>query len=77
MWRAVSRDPIPPCAANGEPSPFIFSRAAGFVEWAKKQIEHFADLFKVQVYGSDVDPKTVNEALRITYAQSKKVLMSW
>lgn len=30
-------------------------------------------MFRKQVYTSDVDPKTVEDALAITYAQSKKV----
>lgn len=44
-----------------------------FIDWARKEIENYAEMFRKQVYISDVDPKTVEEALRITYSQSKKV----
>ena len=50
-------------------------RSAGiaFIDWAKFQIQDFATMFRKQVYTSDVDPKTVEGALAITYTQSKKV----
>ena len=44
-----------------------------FIDWAKHQIESYAEMFRKQVYSSDVEPSTVEEALRITYNQSKKV----
>ena len=44
-----------------------------FIDWAKYQIQDFATMFRKQVYTSDVDPKTVEDALAITYTQSKKV----
>lgn len=44
-----------------------------FIDWAKFQIQDFATMFRKQVYTSDVDPKTVEGALAITYTQSKKV----
>lgn len=44
-----------------------------FIDWAKSQIQGFATMFRKQVYTSDADPKTVEGALEITYAQSKKV----
>jgi len=44
-----------------------------FIDWAKFQIQDFATMYRKQVYTSDVDPKTVEGALAITYAQSKKV----
>jgi len=44
-----------------------------FIDWAKFQIQDFATMFRKQVYTSDVDPKTVEDALAITYTQSKKV----
>jgi hypothetical protein len=47
--------------------------SSAFIDWAKKQIEGYADMFRKQVYSSDVDPKVVEEALRITHTQSKKV----
>ncbi|KAF9653216.1 hypothetical protein BDM02DRAFT_3087985 [Thelephora ganbajun] len=47
--------------------------ASAFIDWAKFQIQDFATMFRKQVYTSDVDPKTVEGALAITYIQSKKV----
>ncbi|KAJ6502642.1 nuclear mRNA splicing protein [Mycena vulgaris] len=51
--------------------------ASAFIDWAKKQIEDYGELFRRQVYSSDVDPKVVEEALKITYAQSKKLLQEY
>ncbi|EKM61512.1 uncharacterized protein PHACADRAFT_135232 [Phanerochaete carnosa HHB-10118-sp] len=48
--------------------------ASCFVEWAKKQVEAYAEMFRKQVYGSDVDPQTVEDAKKITQAHSKKLL---
>jgi len=48
--------------------------ASAFIDWARFQIQDFATMFRKQVYTSDVDPKTVEGALAITYAQSKKLL---
>ncbi|OBZ68581.1 Exocyst complex component EXO84 [Grifola frondosa] len=48
--------------------------ASSFVEWAKHQIELYAEMFRKQVYSSDVDPKTIDEAIQITQIQSKKLL---
>lgn len=45
----------------------------GFIDWAKKQIELYAEMFKKQVYSSDVDQPTIDEALKITHSQSRKV----
>lgn len=36
-------------------------------------METYAEMFRKQVYSSDVDQKTIDEALKITYAQSRKV----
>ena len=44
-----------------------------FIDWTKFQIQEFASMFRRQVYTSDVDPKTVEGALTVTYTQSKKV----
>jgi hypothetical protein len=52
---------------------FLAYLCTGFIDWAQKQIETYAEMFRKQVYISDVDPKTVEEALRIAYTQSKKV----
>lgn len=44
-----------------------------FVEWAKQEVMNFAEMFRKQVYGPDVDPQVVEEAIKITHLQSKKV----
>lgn len=51
--------------------------ASCFVEWAKTQIENYAGMFRKQVFSSDVDPKVVEDALRITYTQSRKLLQEY
>jgi len=48
--------------------------ASAFIEWAKHQIEAFAEMFRKQVYSPDVDAKTVEEAIQVTQLQSKKLL---
>ena len=45
----------------------------GFIEWAKSQIETFAEMFRIQVFCTDVDKSVVDEALDITHNQSRKV----
>ncbi|KAF7798512.1 hypothetical protein EIP86_009733 [Pleurotus ostreatoroseus] len=45
-----------------------------FIEWAKEQIQSYADMFRKQVYGSDIDAITVTEALKITNLQSRRLL---
>lgn len=59
---------------------------AGFVEhdmtstlidWAKKQIEMYAEKFRKQVYSSDAEQQTVKEALKITHSQSRKLLQEF
>lgn len=47
-----------------------------FIDWAKQQIETYAEMFRKQVYSSDVEQKTIDEALNITYSQSKKVSLT-
>ena len=47
----------------------------GFVEWAKSQIEIFAEMFRIQVFCTDVDQSVVDEALNITHNQSRKVCL--
>lgn len=54
---------------------YIYQSVKGFIDWAKQQIENYAEMFRKQVYISDVEPKTVKEALQITYSQSKKVYL--
>jgi len=48
--------------------------ASSFVEWAKNQIENFAEMFRKQVYGPDVDREIIEGAIRIALVQSKKLL---
>jgi len=43
------------------------------IDWAKKEIEAFAEIFRKQVFTPAVDPKVVEEAIRVTHPQSKKV----
>ncbi|KIJ22228.1 hypothetical protein PAXINDRAFT_6346 [Paxillus involutus ATCC 200175] len=50
---------------------------SSFIDWAKKQIEMYAEMFRKQVYSSDVDQQTIDEALRITYSQSRKLLQEF
>lgn len=50
----------------------ILTFPSAFIEWAKLQIENYSDIFRKQVYSSDVDAKVVEEAMKITYAQSRK-----
>lgn len=43
------------------------------VEWAKVEVETFAELFRSQVYSSDLDQEVIEEAIIATHTQSKKV----
>lgn len=44
--------------------------ASGFVRWASKQVEVFAEMFRRQVYGSDQDDVVVAESLAVTRTHS-------
>ncbi|KZT02064.1 uncharacterized protein LAESUDRAFT_815521 [Laetiporus sulphureus 93-53] len=48
--------------------------ASFFIEWAKKQVEFYAEVFQRQVYGSDIDQQTIDEAIKITHLQSRRSL---
>lgn len=48
--------------------------ASCFVEWAKEQVKAYADMFRKQVYSSDVSPQTVEEAKKLTHVHSKRLL---
>ncbi|KAF9225287.1 hypothetical protein BS17DRAFT_730632 [Gyrodon lividus] len=50
---------------------------SSFIDWAKKQIEMYANMFRKQVYSPDVDQQAIEEALRITYSQSRKLLQEF
>ncbi|EJC98814.1 uncharacterized protein FOMMEDRAFT_23599 [Fomitiporia mediterranea MF3/22] len=45
-----------------------------FVEWAKTQIGLYADMFRKQVFSSDVDDETVRKCISTTHTQNKKLL---
>ncbi|KAJ8701873.1 exocyst complex component exo84 [Pleurotus ostreatus] len=51
--------------------------ASSFVEWSRKQIEAYAEMFRTQVYGSDVDTEVIDECVKLTYTQSKKLLQEY
>ncbi|KAH8982243.1 Cullin repeat-like-containing domain protein [Lactarius hatsudake] len=51
--------------------------ASSFIEWAKSQIETFAEMFRIQVFCTDVDKSVVDEALSITHNQSRKLLQEF
>ena len=44
-----------------------------FIGWAKKQVEFYAEMFRKQVYSSDADRQIIEEAIRITQTQSRRV----
>ncbi|ESK96148.1 nuclear mrna splicing protein [Moniliophthora roreri MCA 2997] len=48
--------------------------ASVFIDWAKRQVEDYAEIFRNQVYTGDVETKVIEEAMRITYSLSKKLL---
>ncbi|KAE9409296.1 hypothetical protein BT96DRAFT_848677 [Gymnopus androsaceus JB14] len=48
--------------------------ASAFIDWARAQVEGYAEIFRNQVYSSGVEGKVVEEALKITYDLSKKLL---
>ncbi|KAH9019097.1 hypothetical protein EDB84DRAFT_626442 [Lactarius hengduanensis] len=51
--------------------------ASSFIEWAKSQMETFAEMFRIQVFCTDVDKSVVDEALSITHNQSRKLLQEF
>ncbi|KAL1715903.1 Cullin repeat-like-containing domain protein [Schizophyllum commune] len=51
--------------------------ASAFIEWARKQIEGYAEAFRKQVYSPDVERKVVDECMTITYSQSRKLLQEY
>ncbi|KAI6133654.1 hypothetical protein EV401DRAFT_1912524 [Pisolithus croceorrhizus] len=50
---------------------------SSFIDWARGQIEVFAELFRKQVYNSDADQQTIDEALRVAHTQSRKLLQEF
>lgn len=55
----------------------LLTSATAFIDWAKNEIHNYAHMFRKQVYSADVEDKVVEEAKNITYAQSKKVCVSF
>ncbi|KAL1739371.1 Cullin repeat-like-containing domain protein [Schizophyllum fasciatum] len=51
--------------------------ASAFIEWARTQIESYAEMFRKQVYSPDVERKVVDECMTITYSQSRKLLQEY
>ncbi|KAN0118089.1 hypothetical protein V8E52_005676 [Russula decolorans] len=51
--------------------------AGSFIEWARSLIETFAEMFRIQVFSTDVDESVVEEALNITHNQSRKLLQEF
>ncbi|KAI0279416.1 hypothetical protein BGY98DRAFT_1089185 [Russula aff. rugulosa BPL654] len=51
--------------------------AGSFIEWARSLIETFAEMFRIQVFGTDVDESVVEEARNITHNQSRKHLQEF
>ncbi|EIW87188.1 hypothetical protein CONPUDRAFT_149220 [Coniophora puteana RWD-64-598 SS2] len=51
--------------------------SSGFIDWAKTQLEAYADMFRKQVFGADADQPTIDEALAIAHAQHRKVLQEF
>ncbi|TFK42011.1 hypothetical protein BDQ12DRAFT_645406 [Crucibulum laeve] len=51
--------------------------ASSFISWAKKQVESYAETFRMQVYSKDVDPQLVQETIKITHTQSRKLLQEF
>ncbi|KLO20158.1 hypothetical protein SCHPADRAFT_816745 [Schizopora paradoxa] len=50
---------------------------SSFVEWAKIQIEQFAEMFRKQVFNSDVDKQTIEDCIKITQNSSKKLMQDY
>ncbi|KAF8492853.1 hypothetical protein F5888DRAFT_1728215 [Russula emetica] len=51
--------------------------AGSFIEWARSLVETFAEMFRIQVFSTDVDESVVEEALNITHNQSRKLLQEF
>lgn len=48
--------------------------ASFFIGWTKKQVEFYAEMFRKQVYSSNADQQTIEEAIKITQSQSRRSL---
>lgn len=54
-------------------SPRRLMRVLGFVRWASRQIEVYAEMFRRQVFGVDQNPVVVQESLAVTKAHAAMV----
>jgi len=50
---------------------------SSFVEWAKIQIEQYAEMFRKQVFNSDVDKQMIEDCIKITQNTSKKLMQDY
>ncbi|KAI0095053.1 hypothetical protein BDY19DRAFT_881048 [Irpex rosettiformis] len=48
--------------------------SSSFVQWAKTEVEKYAEMFRKQVYSLDVDPEVIDSAVKVTKLQSRKLL---
>ncbi|KAF9266928.1 hypothetical protein L218DRAFT_921708 [Marasmius fiardii PR-910] len=48
--------------------------ASAFIDWARTQVEIYAETFRNQVYTEELEPKVIEEAMKVTYSLSKKLL---
>lgn len=53
----------------------VLTSMPALVEWAKGQISLYADMFRKQVFSSDVDETTVKACIDTTHSLNKKVKM--
>ena len=58
---------------NSISAQIIHQNATAFVEWAREQIQIYIDIFRKQVYNSDVNVDIMDDCRKITAAQSKRV----
>ncbi|KAG7093669.1 hypothetical protein E1B28_007328 [Marasmius oreades] len=42
--------------------------------WLSTQVENYAEIFRNQVYTDELEPKVIEEAMKVTYSLSKKLL---
>src|SRR4030081_3288893 len=64
-WRAVST--VYRCAWA------CIDTIIALIDWAKKEIENYAEVFRKQAFTPDVDQRVFKQAVKIAHAQSKKV----
>lgn len=52
---------------------YMYPDPIGLIEWAELQIRMYAEMFRKQVFSSDVDEETVHECLETSHSLNKKV----